>query len=267
LLAQTLGRLDDAVVHLAASEAAAESAGLRSHLARLRYELAGVLLERSAPGDRERAMVLLERARVLAEQLGQSALLPLLAARSGATPELATPPADARDPRFALVREGEYWTVSWGGQTLRLRDSRGLQVLDRLVAHPAQEFHVLQLVAPGDDVGDRGDAGPVLDDVAVQRYRTRLLALREQLEEAEAFADTARAERAREEVEFLTGELARAVGLGGRERRAGGAAERARTTVQKRLRSAIGRIAEGLPELGKHLDRAIRTGTFCSYAP
>ena len=65
----------------------------------------------------------------------------------------------------------------------------------------------------------------------------------------------------------LAREIARGVGLGGRERRAGGAAERARTNVERRLRGAIAKIAETLPALGAYLERAVRTGTFCSYEP
>jgi hypothetical protein len=140
-------------------------------------------------------------------------------------------------------------------------------MLATLIASPGQEFHVLQLVSSGDDVADAGDAGTVLDEQAVQSYRRRLLELREELDEAEGFADAGRANRAREEIDFLTAELARAVGLGGRLRRAGAAAERARTTAQKRLRGAIQRIEEGLPELGRHLDQTVRTGTFCGYLP
>ena len=63
----------------------------------------------------------------------------------------------------------------------------------------------------------------------------------------------------------MTHELARAVSLGGRERRTTGAAERARTTVQKRLREAIRRIEVELPELGRYLDQNIRTGMLCGY--
>jgi non-specific serine/threonine protein kinase len=94
-----------------------------------------------------------------------------------------------------------------------------------------------------------------------------LLELREALDDAEARNDTGHADRARSEIEALTAELARAVGIGGRSRRASGAAERARTTVQKRLRDAIGRIEGGLPALGRHLDATIRTGMFCGYLP
>ncbi len=273
LLAQTLGRLDDAASHLAEAEASVVQAGMRSHLARVRYELAGVLIARGGVGDRERAATLLDEARALAEELGQPALLPLLASRAaeaGDARTVADAPSRGSSPAaaFALRREGEYWTIVSGARTLRLRDSRGIQLLDQLVASPGQEFHVLQLVSGGDESeADRGDAGAVLDDDAVQSYRRRLLDLREELEEAERFADSGRADRARDEIDALTNELARAVGLGGRARRAGSAAERARTAVQKRLRGAIKRIEDELPDLGRHLDHAIHTGTFCGYLP
>jgi hypothetical protein len=275
LLAEMLGRLDDAVAHLVDAEAIVVRSGMRSHLARLRYELAGVLLARSNAGDRERAAALIAQARVLASELGQSGLLPLLDALldgqvAASLPTETTPPSgrEAAAPPFTLLREGEYWTVASGSRSLRLKDSRGLQVLAQLVASAGQELHVLQLMSSDDEAKrDAGDAGAVLDPKAVQSYRSRLLELREELEEAEGFADAGRADRARDEIDALTQELARAVGLGGRERRVGGAAERARTTVQKRLRNVIGRIEEGLPDVGKHLDLAIRTGTFCGYLP
>ena len=60
-------------------------------------------------------------------------------------------------------------------------------------------------------------------------------------------------------------ELARAVGLGGRDRKAASTAERARLNVTRALRSAIRNIAEVVPPLGRHLDAAVRTGVFCCY--
>jgi hypothetical protein len=277
LLATTLGRLDTAIEHFSAVETSLVQAGMLSHLARLRYEFAGALLTRAGTGDRARATELLEQAKTLAGQLGQAALLPLLASRADEVRAISAAP-DAHDSgptrdavenleRFSLRREGDYWTVVSGTRTQRLRDSRGLHLLAQLVASPGQEFHVLQLVRSWDEAADRGDAGSLLDAEAVHRYRHRLLDLREELEEAERFADAGRADRAREEIDFVTQELARAVGLGGRARRAGSAAERARTTVQKRLRSAIRRIESQLPQLGLHLDQTIRTGMLCGYLP
>jgi hypothetical protein len=37
--------------------------------------------------------------------------------------------------------------------------------------------------------------------------------------------------------------------------------------VQRRLRDAVRRIAQQDPELGRHLERSVRTGTFCRYEP
>ena len=147
---------------------------------------------------------------------------------------------------------------------------RGVRLLAALVAEPGREFHVLDL-SGGSRVTagpvDRGDAGELLDEEARRQYRARVLELEEELEEAESWNDTARAERARQELEFIQQELSQALGLGGRERKVGSAAERARVNVQRRIRDAIRRIESHHPGLGKHLDRSIRTGTYCAYEP
>src|SRR5262249_11808475 len=226
LLAQTLGRPDDAVGHLAEAEAACVRAPQASHLGRVRYELAGALLARGGAADRGRAAELPGAARAIATELGQPALLEAIAERAAGSPR----PRPTR-PTLALRRDGDSWSVTWGAATTRLRDSRGLQVLAKLVESPGRELHVLELVG-----GDApGDPGTVSDARAVQGLRRRLVELREEHEEAERFADRGRAERASAEMDFLTAELAGAVGLGGRLRPVGDAAERARTAVQKRI--------------------------------
>jgi hypothetical protein len=143
-------------------------------------------------------------------------------------------------------------------------------MLAKLVEHPNRELHALDLAADPDDDGaviDAGDAGVVLDEKARSAYQKRIAELRTEVDDAERCADSSRADRARCELELLIQQLASAVGLGGRDRRVGSAAERARTLVQRRIREAIRKIAEQEPELGRHLDWAIRTGTFCAYEP
>ena len=73
--------------------------------------------------------------------------------------------------------------------------------------------------------------------------------------------------QAEDERDFLIRELSRAVGLSGRARRAGSASERARVSVTRAIRHALSRIRQHDPPLGDHLDRAIRTGTYCVYLP
>jgi hypothetical protein len=114
---------------------------------------------------------------------------------------------------------------------------------------------------------DLGDAGVLLDAEAKAAYRARLEELRAELEEAEGFNDPARATKARQEMDFLVAELARAVGLGGRDRRAASHAERARLNATRAIRGAVANLARANPLLGRHLAATVRTGRYCSYVP
>jgi tetratricopeptide (TPR) repeat protein len=181
-------------------------------------------------------------------------------------PTTASAPAPRPRPReLSLRREGDVWAVA-GSSTpsFRLKHSKGLAYLCELLAHPGQELHALVLV--GMDHG-AGDAGPVLDARAKAAYKDRLDDLQEGLAEADKLNDPGRATRAREELEALAAQLAGAVGLGGRDRRAASDAERARINVQRRLKDAIDSVAACDPDLGRYLAATIKTGTYCSYTP
>ena len=197
----------------------------------------------------------------------------------------------ATKPRDAILRsEGEYWTIGFIENPFQLRDSKGLPYLANLLRHPGTDFPVLDLVggATSSDsdgetvaiqrhtdqfdttairIGSLGDAGEMLDDRARAEYRRRLSELHEELDEAKQLHHDARRERAEQEIEALTAELSRAVGLGGRIRRAGSAAERARQSVTKTIKTVIGRAAEQDPEFASVLAKSIRTGMTCRYDP
>jgi class 3 adenylate cyclase/tetratricopeptide (TPR) repeat protein len=182
-----------------------------------------------------------------------------------------------------LFQTGEYWTIGYGDDRSSLKDVKGLSYIQRLLQHPGEEFHALDLLdrpGPGaalraDEVsslkdtgvgiGGLGDAGEMLDSRAKQEYKRRLLELREELTDLRDHGDTERAAEIESEIDFLAREFARAVGLGGRDRRAGSAAERARLNVTRAIKGALQKISEHHHELGELLDRTIRTGSFCSY--
>lgn len=171
---------------------------------------------------------------------------------------------------FSLRVDGKDALLVCQGRATRLKSLRGMSMLARLVGSPDRELHVLDLASDPDDEGtvvDLGDAGEVLDARAREAYQQRIQALRGEIDEADRFADVGRADRARRELEMLLQQLSSAVGLGGRARRTGSATERARVTVQRRVREAIKKIAEHEPDLGRHLDWTIRTGAFCAYEP
>lgn len=186
--------------------------------------------------------------------------------------------------QYALWREGDCWALRGADRAVRLKDSKGLGYLAVLVEHPDVDLHALDLAATVDravaggsrpssaqiaDLGgdDAHGAGPALDEQAKAAYRARVEELRQELEEATEWADDERAARAREELDAIAEELARSVGLGGRDRPVASQAERARQNVGRALRKAIGRIAAEAPDLGAHLERAVRTGTYCCYRP
>jgi hypothetical protein len=166
-----------------------------------------------------------------------------------------------------ITREADFWTIRSEEGLMRLKHSRGLETLHRLLAHPDKELHVTDLAAAAAGHQNTTDAGDVLDGKARDAYRRRLEHLRTEVAEAEAFGDPARAERARGEIAFLAAELSRAVGLGGRQRRACNPVERARVTVQKRVKSAILKIQQRSPRLAQYLSVTVQTGTFCAYRP
>jgi non-specific serine/threonine protein kinase len=165
--------------------------------------------------------------------------------------------------RGSLRREADHWLVEHRDAHFELPDMKGLHYLVQLLARPGHELHVLDLVgAP-----DRGDAGPVLDEQAKSEFRARVRELQEEIREAEEWNDPERAARAQVELDAVTRELAAAVGLGGRDRTAASAAERARVSVRKAITAAIARIAEHDPDLGLLLSTTVRTGVFCRYTP
>jgi tetratricopeptide (TPR) repeat protein len=241
---------------------------------------AEMLIRRNGPRDPERAGELLAGAVDTAHELGLGTLLRRVEALregGGAAPDQAG--ISAATPSV-FRRDGEYWSIVYERDAFRLRDSKGVRYLSRLLGQPGCELHALDLVAgergvdlsagtaePGLTPSRLGDAGQTLDAKAKADYRRRLEELEGELDEARAFGDPERAARAEEERDFLVRELAGALGLGGRDRRMGSPSERARVSVTRAIRSALARIGEHSPALGDHLERAIRTGTFCSYRP
>ena len=191
------------------------------------------------------------------------------------------PTPRAAIPANVFRRDGDYWNIAYADRVVRLKDSRGLQYLVRLLRHAGQEILAIDLVQ-GAPTGDRGtgigaqtaapisgpqSTDPALDAQAKAAYKQRLDELRDELSEAETNNDLGRAERARAEIDMLAAQLRGALGLGGRDRPAGSDLERARSAVGKRIRAEIKRIRSVHPALGRHLAATVTTGYFCAYNP
>ncbi|MFP3907929.1 MAG: tetratricopeptide repeat protein [Acidimicrobiales bacterium] len=240
----------------------------------------GLARARKANGDSAGATMELRAAAATFDRIGATRRAAEIADTLGSPAGQGQPPAPRAASDATCRPVGDHWTITFNDHTVHIRDLKGLEYLQHLLARPGVEVHALELVdacraaPPEPHPSDRdvstspeGDLGPVLDRKAKEQYRRRLLEIEEDLERAREMGDDGLAARAEVDREFLVRELSRAVGLGGRDRRVGGDAERARVSVTRALRLTLARIAEHHPVLGTHLDHAIRTGTYCSYSP
>ncbi len=125
-----------------------------------------------------------------------------------------------------LQREGDYWSISFQGAVLRLRDTLGMHYLARLLTSPGMEFSALELAA---DTRKRISK-------RVNRRRTQ-----------------------------TDGRPDRAAEVADSEFQDEAARERSRVTVTKRIKDVIGKIRASHPALARHLATSIRTGYTCTY--
>jgi eukaryotic-like serine/threonine-protein kinase len=280
MVATLLQRWEEAEKHFELAMELSEAMHARAIQARVLVEQARMLLTRRGAGDDERAGDILTRATAICLELD----LPGIAERASAlagTAGLAGAGASGDADRGTFRREGQFWTVAYRGEMARLHDLKGLRYIGLLLAAPGRDVHVLELAGAqvaeppfGDDAGAQGlrasrlgGTEPVLDQRAKDDFRRRLGELGEELEEARSWNDPERAARVEAEIDALTSELERSLGLGGRDRGMPSPAERARVSVTKAIKAAVRTVSEDCPALGVHLATSIRTGRFCSYAP
>jgi tetratricopeptide (TPR) repeat protein len=184
-------------------------------------------------------------------------------------------------------KSGEFWMLGDCEAPIHVKDSKGLGYIEHLLRNPGVEFHVFDLIGLGDSAADRSaaslvefagatrvgrrealsDAGELLDDKTRAAYRDRLTELRDLIDDAKQRGDADAVARAEDEIDALSRELSRAVGKGGRQRRAASAVERARVAVTKAIKYSIDKIRQNDVALSQTLERSIRTGTFCVYRP
>ena len=294
VLASVVHRWDEAARHFEDALERNTAMVARPWVAHTQHEYARMLRRRDGVGDRERAAELLTSALETCQELSMAALdrkVTTLLEEEGIWPVVGAPIAGATYPEptrgaYFFRREGEYWSVRFDRDAFRLKDSKGLRYLAQLLESPDREFLALDLATVGLGSGiERNPPGVlngrrepelrlslgrtenILDPQAKEAYRRRLEEIQDELEEAERWGDSERAARARGEKDFLARELAAAIGLGGRDRRAPSDVERARVNVTKAIKAAMARVGEHSPALGHHLASTIRTGTYCSYIP
>ena len=165
----------------------------------------------------------------------------------------------------SIFRKGTgLWEMCFEGKSVFLPDIKGFYDLATLLGNPNIEFHCMELMGA---TVKQEDNALVIDDKARESYKKKIRELHVEIEEAEEMNDSSRLNSLREEYETLVDHLSSAIGLRGKTRKLDSNAERARSAITWRIRSAIKKIEEAHPRLSKHLSISIVTGTFCSYSP
>ncbi|RFU85908.1 ATPase [Streptomyces triticagri] len=220
------------------------------------------------------AAKLLEEVEREAAELGMRHVVRRVAGLRAAAPAGAHQQvADEQLPsyRYEFRPDGPVWNLTYEGTTVHLPDAKGLRDLRTLLSRPGTDIPAVQLLAPagGAEVVAAGSLGgdAVLDEEAKRQYRRRLERLDEEIDRAAAAGDSGRAAEYDRERAALLDELRLAAGLGGRARRLGDEAERARKAVTARIRDTLRRIDARHPALGEHLRGAVSTGLTCAYRP
>jgi hypothetical protein len=166
-------------------------------------------------------------------------------------------------------REGDFWTLTFAGKTIRLKDSLGLQCIAHLLAKQRCELDaaLLRAIVSG-NIPVKPSAGiEVLDSQAHEHYRADYEDLLFQMEEAEENNDIARQELLQTKIDALAQQLKSAEGFGGRIRKSKDASANARTSLTNAITRAIEHIQKEHDDLSRHLDNSIRTGQSFCYKP
>ncbi|MFG1705015.1 ATP-binding protein [Nonomuraea sp. M3C6] len=168
-------------------------------------------------------------------------------------------------------RDGAVWSLGFAGRVAHMPDAKGLRDLHTLLSRPGDDVPAVRLLDPeGGEVvvaARRMGGDDVLDEEAKSRYRRRLALLDEEIDRAVELGDDRWAAGFDRERAALLEELRAAAGLGGRTRRLGDEAERARKTVTARIRDVLRKLDHAHPELAAHLRATVSTGSTCRYQP
>ena len=195
-------------------------------------------------------------------------------------PQEETAGRDKGENFFQL--KGEAWHVVFGGREALLSNSVGMKHLHRLISSPGVEIDSIDLVPRGDptvtqtagiedSVRQFNESTDVLDELidpaAREDYRLALVKLKKESAEAERLScDTTDID---EKMKWIKDELKKARPRPGGAPPANPRTPRslARTSALNAIKRALNKIETKLPELGAHLEDALRTGNRCVYRP
>jgi len=208
---------------------------------------------------------------------------------SGAPASLGTGDRADETAEPSFRREGEIWTIRYGGKIKRFKDTKGMRCLWLLISNERKGFAPLDMVvaierlsesdagtepkseSQADQEGLETDGstnvGRIMTGSYAKQVRQRVLDLIEKKKEATELGDEEAQVAIQTELEVLEQQYARAHGLRGIPRMADDKTLRLRKSVSENIRRAEMRIKPEFPGLYKHLRYSIQKSPLFTYRP
>ena len=178
-------------------------------------------------------------------------------------------PETAKENVFRNV--GDYWTLTFGGETTTIRHSKGMDYLRLLMKRKGKVFttgEFLSLYVDKDVTLAGGDE--ILSKEAKEDYGRRLEEICSELETAKDNNDNGQQVRLEKESDDLKAQLLKAAGFAGHGKKLNPEHEKYRISIGTEIVRTIKRIEKKLPKLAGHLTDSIpspHSGTSLSYRP
>lgn len=169
-----------------------------------------------------------------------------------------------------FTKRGAWFWKFNGKETVLPGELLGAFYLQHLVKYPERDIHVSELLAEvmGEEQLRVSSGGQeVIDEEARKSYKKRLEVLAEERRKADANGDDGWIERIDSETERISDELFHSVGLRQRSRKIGDEVQNLRRRIAKTIGEVKDKIRENDPELARHFDCGIYTGTYMCYRP
>ncbi len=188
-----------------------------------------------------------------------------------------TVPILENSPDYVFRLEGEYWEIGFGGNTIRMKNSKGLQYINALLKNPRHPIRSDVLTAPHVNVssGNREDISNQVKEREAPKVRhapdeiyidmtNKILELEHIFEEL--IPGSKEYHLAEEHLRLERKKRSRYFNRTGQER-PHDSGEKARQAVSTAISNAKKKINRDLPELIVHLTNYLHTGFECVYDP
>lgn len=166
---------------------------------------------------------------------------------------------------YSFKKAGDIWNIVFKGKETNINKLKGLEYINKLLLNQGKEISALELVS-GEAVTVFETRDDVLDKKAIQGYKNILEKLEKEISEYEANGMTDKVNRLKKQQIQIEDFLKKNKGKNG-SRKFNDAQNRARTSTNKAINTAINNLIKKDPALASHLQNSIKMGLKCIYQP